>query len=107
MTITVTARGTGGNSTTATSIAIVPASNFAAGTFAVLCLSYDNSGTSGADPFSSISDDAQNTWVSAQASLNDPGAANAGNTGRIFTSQMQTKKLTTGDTITVSFGATS
>jgi hypothetical protein len=104
---TVTARGTGGNSTGATSIAIVPGSNLAAGTVAVLCISYDNSGSSGADPYSSISDNVGNIWVPRQNSLNDPGAANAGNTGRIFDCAQNVRALTTSDTITISFGSTS
>jgi hypothetical protein len=71
---------------------------------AVLFIAYDNTGTNGADPYSSISDTGGNTWTSRQNVLNDPGAANAGVAGRIFTSLL-TAQLTTGSTITVNFGA--
>jgi hypothetical protein len=94
--------GTGGNVTAATTIAIVPPSNFTAGSLAVLALAYDNSGASGADPYSSITDNAGNTWLSRASGLNDPGAASAGSTIRIFTTTVGT--LGTGNTITVTFG---
>lgn len=102
MALTGTNRGTGGNATAATTIAISPASNFTAGSFAILALAYDNSGTQGADPYSSITDSVGNTWTSRQNALNDPGAASAGSTLRIFTSTIST--LTTANTITVTFG---
>lgn len=96
-------RGTGGNTTAATSIAIVPGANFASGSMAILALAYDNSGASGADPFTSISDNTGNTWTSRDNRLNDPGAASAGSTLRIFTTAVGT--LGTGTTITVNFGS--
>lgn len=95
--------GTGGNTTAATSIAIVPPANFTANSLAVLALAYDNSGTQGADPYTSITDNAGNTWTSRANGLNDPGAASAGSTLRIFTSFVSS--LTTSNTITVSFSA--
>lgn len=97
-------RGTGGNTTGATTINISPASNFAANSFAVLALAYDNSGGGGADPYSSITDNAGNTWTPRANGLNDPGAASAGSTLRIFTSPVAT--LNTSNTITVTFGST-
>jgi len=109
MALAGTDRGTGGNTTSATSLAVVPASNFTPGALAVLCVGYDNSMTSptaGGDPFVSIADDSgANVWTSRVASLNDPGAANAGCTLRIFTCYVWT--LLTSHTITVSFGAVS
>lgn len=96
-------RGTGGNTTAATSIAIVPPQNFSANTLAVLALAYDNSGTQGADPYTSITDNAGNTWTSRNSTLNDPGAASAGSTLRIFTSSVTA--LNTTNTITVTFNA--
>jgi hypothetical protein len=95
--------GTGGNNTAATTIAIVPNSNFTSGSLAVLALAYDNSGGGGSDPYSSITDNAGNTWTSRLNNLNDPGAASAGSTLRIFTSRINT--LTTSNTITVTFGS--
>jgi hypothetical protein len=95
--------GTGGNTTAATTIAIVPPSNFSSNTLAVLALAYDNSGTGGSDPYSSITDNAGNTWTSRANGLNDPGAASAGSTLRIFTSLVS--NLLTTNTITVTFGS--
>lgn len=105
MALTGTNRGSGGNATAATSLAISPATNFTAGSFGILAVAYDNAGSAGADPYITISDTPLNTWTSRVASLNDPGAASAGATLRIFTAPIST--LTTANTITVSFGATS
>lgn len=107
MALTGTDRGsnatnTGGQST----LAVTPASNFAARSWAVLVVAYDNSGTNGADPFSAISDTKGNTWTSRINALNDPGAASAGIVLRFFTTDQSGGLLTTGDTITVSFGGT-
>jgi len=96
-------RGTGGNATASTTISIVPPSNFQAGSLAVLALAYDNSGGAGADPYSSITDNAGNTWVSRTNGLNDPGAASAGCALRIFTADVVS--LGTSNTITVTFGS--
>ena len=106
MALTVTSRGSGSNKTGATTYGISPASNFAAG-LAVFTLAYDNAGTDGADPYSSISDSLGNTWTSRQGALRDPGAAAAGACFRIFTSPQDVGLLATSTTITVSFGAVS
>jgi hypothetical protein len=66
----------------------------------VIALGYDNGGTQGADPYSSISDNGGNTWTSRFNGLNDPGAANAGSTLRIFTATIPPN---TTVTITVTF----
>lgn len=105
MALSAANRGSGGNATAATSIAITPGSNFTAGSLAVLAISYDNSANQGADPFSTITDSVGNTWTSRIAVLNDPGAASAGSTLRIFTSNVSS--LTSANTITVSFGSNS
>lgn len=94
-------RGSGGNITSATTISISPQQNFSSNTLAVLALAYDNSGSQGSDPYSSITDNAGNTWTSRANGLNDPGAASAGSTLRIFTSSV-TNLLTT-NSITVTF----
>lgn len=102
-------RGTGARNTgSESSYAITPATNFSgvSGAMAVLAVAYDNSGTNGADPYSSIADTNTNTWTSRQNSLNDPGAASAGIAGRIFTTSMDGGALDTGDTVTVTFGST-
>jgi hypothetical protein len=106
MALSGTDRGSGSTNTGSQSTLVVtPASNLAAGSLAVLCVAYDNSGTLGADPFASISDNsgAGNTWTSRQAPLNDPGAANAGQVLRIFTCRLKAA-LTTSHSITVDFG---
>lgn len=103
--ITGTDRGSGSTNTgSQNTLVVTPGSNFSPRSWAVLFVAYDNSGTNGADPFSAITDSAGNVWTSRQNSLNDPGAASAGIAVRVFTSDMSVKKLTTGDTITVSFG---
>ena len=98
-------RGTGGDNTAATTLAVVPASNFTAGAMAVLKVAYDNAGSGGSDNYSSISDNHGNTWTSRQNVLNDPGAANAGTCLRIFTCGQNIATLTTSSTITVTFAA--
>lgn len=98
-----TNRGVSSNGTGALTVVITPGANFTAGSFAVLALSYDNSGSGGSDPYVSITDSVGNVWTSRANVLNDPGAANAGSVLRIFTSTITT--LTTGNTITVTFGS--
>lgn len=105
MAITGTDRGTGGNNTGATTITISPGSNLAAGSMAVLVLAYDNSGTNGADPFSSITDSLGNFWHRKVTALYDPAGASAGATLAIFTSYMLAGAVTTGTTITVTFSS--
>lgn len=105
MALSAANRGSGGNNTAATSLTITPASNFTAGSFGILAVAYDNAGSQGADPFITISDTPVNAWTTRITVLNDPGAASAGAALRIFTAPIST--LTTANTITVSFGATS
>jgi hypothetical protein len=107
MALTGTDRGSGNNNVAGTSLVVTPVSNYAASSFAVLVGAYDNSGANGADPFSSIVDSVGNTWTSRQAALFDPGAASAGVTLRMFTSDMTVSTLTTANNITISFGANS
>lgn len=105
MAITAANRGSGGNATAATSISITPGSNFTSGSWGILCISYDNSGGGGADPFTTITDSVGNTWTSRVNVLNDPGAASAGIALRIFTTSFNIAALTTANTITVNFGS--
>lgn len=105
MALTGTDRGANNNNVAGTSVTITPGSNFAAGSVAVLCLAYDNSGASGADPFSSITDSVGNTWYTIRRALYDPGAASAGVTLGMFFSYQGVATLTTANTITVSFGS--
>lgn len=99
MALIVTNRGSAGLAS-ATTLSCAPTSNFQHGTLGVLVLAYDNSGASGADPFSSISDSLGNTWTSRQRALWDPGAASAGATCGIFTGILN-NGLKTTDTVSV------
>lgn len=105
MALTGTNRGQGATNTPDEfALVVAPASNCTAGALLVLCANWDNTGSNGIDPFDSIFDSQGNTWTPRVASLNDPGAPNAGVAGRIFTCPQDVAALTTGDTITVSFG---
>lgn len=102
MALSETIRGSGNNTTSATSVQILPASVFAAGSTAILVLGYDNSGSGGIDPFASITDAHGNPWESVVNALYDPGAASAGVTLRIFLGRITTS-LGIADAITVNF----
>src|SRR5678815_994066 len=83
-----------------------PASNFAAGATAVLCVAADNSSSGGAtNDFTTVTDTLGNTWTKQQAPVFDNGAASAGVQGAIYTTQQNGGTLTTSTTITVSFGS--
>lgn len=106
MAITGADRGTGTDQTGATSVAIIPASNFTAGATAILVLAYDNEG--GIDNYSSISDSIGNTWASVLNGMDSPGGADQdGVCLRVFICHQNIGNITTGTTITVNFGAAS
>lgn len=96
MALTGTDRGTGNHASLVSTWNMSPTSNFTSGAFAVLCVVYDNSGASGADPFSSITDTKSNTWTSRVVNLYDPGSASAGVCMRIFTTTLNSS-FTTSD----------
>jgi hypothetical protein len=106
MTISCTNRGTAAsNASSATTYAFSPASNYAAGSLAVLCVSADNSVSGGAtNNVTSVTDSLGNTWLLAQKPIFDNGAASAGIQGLIAYTTMGKGNLTTGTTITVTFG---
>lgn len=85
---TITSPNPTGNATASTTLTIQGRQSFIGGRFFIVAVAYDNAGNQGADPFSSLTDIAGNTWTSRIAVLNDPGAANAGSVLRIFTSQL-------------------
>lgn len=93
----------GGNTTAATTIVCSVGLAIPTTSLPVLCIAYDNTGTSGADPWSAITDSRSNTWTSRQAALNDPGLADAGSCLRIFTGALSLQ-LAPADNITVTFG---
>lgn len=104
MALTKTGRGTNANTVAGTSFGLSPESNFTAGALAVLCVSADNSVTGGAtNNITGVTDSLGNVWRSRQLSICDPGAANAGVQGGIFTTDQSAGALTTGTTITVTF----
>lgn len=109
MSLTGTDRGTGNSTTGATSIACSPTSTIAQNSLGVLAIAYDNSGTSGADPYSggsSFTDSVGNTWNNRNGITFDPDVADGGVCIRIFTSGMLVAALTSSDTVTISFSAT-
>lgn len=106
MSLSCTARGTGGSGTAGTSLTATPSGNFAIGSLAVLVIAYDNSGSSGADPYSSIADNAGfgTRWFAKHNTLRDPSTASSGCVLRIFTCQVDAP-LTTSHTVTVTVSA--
>lgn len=107
MAISCTNRGTAAsNASSSTTYAFSPASNFASGSLAVICVSADNSSTGGAtNNVSSVTDSIGNTWKLVQRPIFDNGAASAGIQGAIAYTDMSAGTITTGTTITVTFGA--
>ena len=103
MTITYTDRGTAVSESSSTTLAVKVSSNCTAGAVVLLSISYDNAGTNGADPFSSITDTHGNTWTTRIAALNDPGAANEGLCVRLFETSQDVTALQTTDTVTITF----
>jgi hypothetical protein len=107
MALTGTNRGTGTHNTGSTSFGLSPGSNFAASTMAVLCVAADNSASGGSsNNITDVTDSLGNTWIRRQLPIFDNGAASAGVQGVIATCMQERGLLTTGTTITVSFGAT-
>jgi hypothetical protein len=72
-------------------------------TLFLVLVEYDNSGGSGADPFSSLTDTDGHTWSEVYRTLNDPGAANAGCVGAVFYTY-PTSVISTTDSITLTLG---
>jgi hypothetical protein len=107
MALACTNRGTAAsNASASTTYAFSPASNFAAGSLAVICISADNSSTGGStNNISSVTDSHGNVWRARQLPIWDNGAASAGIQGGMFTTDMSAGVLTTGSTITITFGA--
>jgi hypothetical protein len=102
--LTVSSRGTGGNTTAAATITITPGSNLAAGSMAVLILASDNTGSGGntsATP-ASETDSVGNTWTKRLSAIYDPGAASAGVELSIYTAHLTTA-LTTSNNLVLDF----
>lgn len=105
MALTGTNRGGNSNNTSSTTFTLITAQSLAAGSLAVLCVAVDNSATSGnAHSTFTVTDTLGNTWTRRAAALIDPGAANAGHEGAIFTTPQDGGTIVSGTTITVTFG---
>jgi len=102
---TFTTRGTGGNNTGATTLAITPGSSFTAGTFGVLVVAVDNEGSGGNTAIapSTVTDSVGNVWTRRLSGIRDPGAAGAGAEVAIYTADVTTA-LTTSNNITITWG---
>lgn len=106
MAITATVRYSNGGTSSETAFTFSPSSNFTAGTFAVLFVAADNSATNGAsNNITSVTDSLGNTWTKYQGPLYDPGLANQGIQGGVFTTSMDAGTITTSTAISVNFGA--
>lgn len=102
MAITGTDRGTAANTTSSSTWTFSPASNFASGSWAVCVIAMNNTHTNG-EAFTTftLTDTNGNTWTRRISPLYDPGAANAGVEGAIFTTPMDGGTITTGTTLTI------
>lgn len=106
MALGLTNRGSGNHNASATSFTLSPASNLAAGSWAVLCVAADNSASGGAtNNITSVTDSIGNTWIARRTPVFDNGGASAGVQGAIFTTDQAVGALQTGTVITVNFGA--
>ncbi len=102
MTLVGTDRGAVSDNTSASTVSFSPSGTIARGSMAVLKLAHDNSGSGGADPYSSIADSLGNTWVSRVNRLYDPVGVDAGICIRVFTCEVE-YPITTSDTVTITF----
>ena len=108
MALTGTDRGTGTNNSSATTFTLSPASNFTAGSIAVIAIAADNAHSGGTQYTTwTVTDTLGNTWTRRQTALIDPGAANAGHVGAFFDTVMDGGVLQTSTTITVTFDTAS
>lgn len=103
--ITVQSRGTGGNTTGATSVTVTPGSNLAAGSMGVIVVAADNAGTAGnaANCNTSMTDSVGNSWTLRLDVWYDNGAASAGAELCIYTGALTTA-FTTANNVVVGFG---
>ena len=103
--VTATSRGTGGNTTGATSVTVTPGSNLAAGSMGVIVVAADNAGAAGnaANCNASMMDSVGNTWTNRLDVWFDNGAASAGIELCIYTGHLTTA-FTTANNVVVGFG---
>lgn len=105
--ITATARGTGGNNSTSTTLAVVPTSNIAAGSTGIVVIALDNSGSAGSALVApaTATDNNGHTWIRRQNNLYDNGAASAGAEIAFYTATLS-NGLTTSHTLTITWTTT-
>lgn len=106
-TLTVTARGTVTNNSSASTFVCSPGSTIAAGSMGVIVLATDNATGAGATPMftdATKTDSVGNTWTRRQNVVYDPGANAAGTAIAIFTAPITTQ-LTSGDNLTLNLAA--
>jgi len=105
MAITATVRYSNGGTSSETAFTFSPASDFTAGSFAVMFVAADNSAAGGAsNNITSVTDSLGNTWTKYQSPLYDPESANQGIQGGVFTTSMDAGTITTSTAISVNFG---
>lgn len=105
MALVGTDRGVGADAVGGTTYTFSPSGNFTAGTTAVVCVAINNSHTNGAAQATfTVTDSLGNTWTRRSSPLYDPGAANAGVEGGIFTTAMNGGTLQSSTVITVTVG---
>jgi hypothetical protein len=101
-----TSRGAGNHNTSALTFTASSSGNFAASSWAILCVACDNADTAGnAHSTFTVEDSIGNTWNRVLSPHYDPGSASAGVEGGIFTTNQNVGAITTGTTITVTFDA--
>jgi hypothetical protein len=107
--ITVTARGTGGNNSAATSLTITPGSNLAKDSMGVLVVALDNAGSAGASAIApaTATDSVNNVWTLRVNPLFDNGAASAGVELAFYTAPLNTAFTTTNNLVISWAGSTS
>ena len=104
--LTVTDRGTSGNTTAQASTAFAPASTIAAGSGAILYIAADNSnGSSNNMPLGTLTDSAGNSWYRI---IEAPGGASANATleTAMYLCPALTTQLTSGGNLTITYAAT-
>lgn len=103
--ITTADRGTGGNTTGATSVTVTPGSNLAAGSMGVIVVAADNAGAAGnaANCNASMTDSVGNAWTRQLDVWFDNGAASAGAELCMYTAPLTTA-FTTANNVVVGFG---
>ena len=102
MAITAAAAGTANSTTSTATLAITTTATINVGEFIVVAIAADNAGAAGATSTISVEDTAGNTYVLRADRLQDPGAASAGTSLRVFCAEARSA-LASGQTITVNF----